>query len=175
MLPWSVSEVRELDSRAALLDAAHKAGMGAVLAVAAGVLVVGLGSYGWAIAVAAATVYPLLRFGLARLAHGRPAVVPGGESGDQARPALCAPPLHACSTSELADAWGVSHRLLETTSSPVMRARLAALRGEYLDELERRDKAGVQRWLASGAQAAHDLGRFLRHRDEGGEPTPDVR
>jgi hypothetical protein len=148
--------------------------MGAVLAVAAGVVVVGLGSYGWVITIVAAASYPLLRFMLGRLAQVRPTVVPGESGAVAGLPALRTPPFHECSTSELAAAWGASYHLLDSTSSPLMRARIAALRAEYLDELERRDRAGVQQWLASGAQAASDLGQYLRHRDEGGDPSPDM-
>ena len=53
MLPWSLSETRSLDSTAALLDSARKAEAGAVFAVAAGVLVEGLGTYGWAVVLSA--------------------------------------------------------------------------------------------------------------------------
>lgn len=172
MLPWSLSETRSLDSTEALLDSARKAEMGAVFAVAAGVLVVGLGPYGWAVVLSAVAAYPLMRLGLQRLAGARTQVAFEPVVAPAASPVLCAPPFERCSTSDLAASWGASHDLMQATSSPLMRARLAALRAEYLDELERRDHAGVQRWLASGAQAASDLGRFLGKRDEGGEHAP---
>ena len=174
MLPWSLSETRSLDSTEALLDSARKAEAGAVFAVAAGVLVEGLGTYGWAVVLSAVAAYPLLRLALERLPRPAARVAAVQSAAPAAPSVLCAPPLEECSTSELAASWGASHDLMQATSSPLMRARLAALRAEYLDELERRDHAGVQRWLASGAHAAGDLLRFLRKRDEGEEPTPDV-
>jgi len=32
-----------------------------------------------------------------------------------------------------------------------------------LDELERRDRAGFQRWLSTGARAASDPSRYISH------------
>lgn len=172
MLPWSLSEVRSLDSRDALLDAAGKAETGAVLSVATGVVVVGLGPYGWAVAIAALAAALLLPLVLGRLAQvptpRRDAPSPRGAT------VLCAPPFDRCSTTELVVAWTASRDLLQATSSALMRARLAALRADYLDELERRDHTGVQRWLASGAEASGDLGHFLRGHDDG-DPQPDAR
>ena len=168
MLVRSVSELQALDSRESLVGALRSAEVGAVLAVATGVVVGGLGSYGWGIVLACMVGYVALRVVLRRPGS---APAPTSDDPDPAtlrptlRPSLWTPPFDDCSTSELAAAWGATYDLLGSTSSPLMRARIAELRAEYLDELERRDRAGVQRWLASGTQAASDLARFLRHRD----------
>jgi hypothetical protein len=69
-------------------------------------------------------------------------------------------------------AWRYSYRALERATTHQARALIAAQRQAYLDELERRDPTGVQRWLASGARAASDPTRFLTidNVDNGGEP-----
>lgn len=65
------------------------------------------------------------------------------------------------STPELVLAWRVSFGRLARAGSDAERTRIVAQRQEYLDELERRDRTGVQRWLASGARAGSDPTKFL--------------
>jgi hypothetical protein len=186
MLARSVSEDRPLDTPQALAQAGRNAAVGAVWAVAAGVVVFSLGSYGWAVVVASALAYPLVRVVLrglkgrpttaqerVALAEGVPPAVGAFPArGERAR--LSTPPFERCSTAELAAAWGASYDLLQATSSPRMKARLVALRGAYLDELERRDRLGVRRWLAFADDPASDTGPFFRGSDDGGEPRPGV-
>lgn len=65
-------------------------------------------------------------------------------------------------TTELVLAWRRSYSQLMRVRSPHQLAALAARRQQLLDELERRDAAGVERWLRSGARAASDPSRFLQ-------------
>jgi len=37
------------------------------------------------------------------------------------------------------------------------------VRQRMLDELERRDRAGFERWLSTGARAASDPSRYIGH------------
>jgi hypothetical protein len=62
---------------------------------------------------------------------------------------------------ELCCAWRRSSLLLEHPHSPATHSRLAQQRQLYLDELERRNPAGVSAWLASGARAASDPTRYI--------------
>jgi hypothetical protein len=64
-------------------------------------------------------------------------------------------------TGELCVAWRRSYLELQRTVDEPARQRLVRLRREYLDELERRDRAGFARWLASGARAGSDPQRYL--------------
>lgn len=174
MLKRSVTEDRGLDTKEAVLEAGRNAAVGAVWAIAAGVLVFTLGGYGWAVIVASLFAYPLLRWVLRRVRHAAPAR-PGEEaSAEGMHPQLSTPPFEKCSTSELTAAWGASYELLQAASSPRVKARIAALRGAYLDELERRDRLGVKRWLSSGADPASDARHYFRHHDGGGEKSPGV-
>jgi UPF0716 family protein affecting phage T7 exclusion len=214
LLARSVSENRALDSREALAEAGRNAALGAVWAVAAGVLLFSLGSYGWAVAVAFLLVYPALRalvrraslpqagrseprraeagqseagqseaghteVGQSEAGHTEPSepqpdlAIGGSGTGVRGRP-LSTPPFEKCTTSELAAAWDASYELLQATSSPRVKARIVALRGAYLDELERRDRSGVRRWLISGAAPGSAARRYLRRSGEDGEARPEV-
>jgi len=197
-LARSVSENRALDSREALAEAGRNAALGAVWAVAAGILLFSLGSYGWAVAVAGLLLYPALRALALRAPHPAPLdseplqsetgqpeplrseppsepdlAVGGAATGVHGR-RLSTPPFERCSTSELAAAWDASYELLQATSSPRVKARIVALRGAYLDELERRDRSGVRRWLISGAAPGSAARRYLRRSGEDGEARPEV-
>ncbi len=164
LLARSVGQNRGLDSPEALLEAVRSAEAGAVIAVAAGVVAVALGPYGWpviAVALVAYLVVPAL-MGRRRTRKG------AGDTGViEALPTrMWVPPFDTCSTAELVRAWGTSYDLLEGTTSPLVRARLAELRALYLDELERRDQEAVQKWLAKGAEALlQDPRRLLHHGD----------
>jgi len=72
VLRHSVSEVGDLDSAATALEAVYQAAVGAVLAVAASVLVVGLGTYGWTILISATIAWGCLRVLLRRWAAPPP-------------------------------------------------------------------------------------------------------
>jgi len=73
------------------------------------------------------------------------------------------PSCHSLSDAELCWRWRTSFTALRRTVSPGERLRLITTRSELLDELARRDRAGFQRWLDSGARAASDPARFLTH------------
>lgn len=175
MLSWSVSEGGSAaGSSRALVDAAYRALAGAILAVAAGVVVIGLGSYGWPVLVGSAASYALLYFLVRVVRSGRAGKVrsaPGAPPRDQG---LCMPPFERCRTSELTASWVATSELLDKAVPPVVRARIVALRGGYLDELERRDPQAVQRWLGSSPDLTGDLSHLLGDLDEGGETEPGV-
>lgn len=69
--------------------------------------------------------------------------------------------LRNLSTEQLVRSWRVSFCVLSEASSPEVLAWLADYRYRCLAEFERRDPAGLQRWLDSGARAAGNPGPFL--------------
>lgn len=73
-------------------------------------------------------------------------------------------PAPGLTTAELCRAWRHSFVALRGARTPGERARLAALRQSYLDEIESRDPAAMQAWFASGARAASGPERFLAPR-----------
>ena len=87
----------------------------------------------------------------------------GGE-GAAAR-SIVAPQVYASAAllphDQLCLAWRTSFTVLQNTSDIDERARLAQCRRGFLDELERRDPQGFARWLAEGARAASDPGRYM--------------
>lgn len=70
----------------------------------------------------------------------------------------------AMSDDELCRAWQASFTLLQRAGSPADLSLVAARRAGYLDEIQRRDPDGFQRWMASGARAGSDPRRFLSQR-----------
>jgi hypothetical protein len=83
-------------------------------------------------------------------------------SASELGPLTPAPDLKAMTTTEIVLAWRRSYSQLARVRSPLQLATLAARRQQLLDELERRDASGVERWLRSGARAASDPSRFLQ-------------
>jgi hypothetical protein len=69
--------------------------------------------------------------------------------------------LGTLSTPELCLAWRRSYLTLVDLPAGSARCELVAMRQSMLDELERRDSAGFQRWLDDGARAGGDPGRYL--------------
>jgi hypothetical protein len=63
-------------------------------------------------------------------------------------------------------AWSHSAELLAEVPATQARAAVVALRGIYLDEMERRDPDGFRAWIDSGAGAMSSPDRFLRPPDE---------
>lgn len=77
---------------------------------------------------------------------------------------LRTPPIRPTSdlpTDELCLAWRRSYLQLQRAADERTRQQIIRARRECLDELERRDRPGFARWLASGARAGSDPGRFL--------------
>jgi hypothetical protein len=107
------------------------------------------------------------RFLLTRPAGGVRA--PAVEAAVQAD--LPLPPLPQYTTAELGDAWVRSQQVLPRIRALRDRARLVALRQAYLDELERRDAAGVRRWLESGCALHGDPRPYLHPRPDEAGPT----
>lgn len=70
-------------------------------------------------------------------------------------------PTSSLSLDELCRAWRTTRVLLESTEDANARSALAEVRKAYLDELERRDPVGFDRWLASDGGATTDPARFL--------------
>jgi hypothetical protein len=64
-------------------------------------------------------------------------------------------------TDELCLIWRRSYFQLQRAADEHTRQQIIRARQECLDELERRDRAGFARWLASGARAGGDPRRFL--------------
>jgi hypothetical protein len=76
-------------------------------------------------------------------------------------------PLAQLSEAELCAAWTSSWHLLRS-GAPAQRLACVQARQHYLDELERRDAAGLRAWLASCASPAGDPRPFIsspRRRD----------
>ena len=111
-----------------------------------------------------------LRAQLGTRCWSRPQVHSGAEDGSSwSRPAIGDsghPDLAAAlmTDHELCLAWRRSSlvlgRLLRTPQLDEQAATVAT-RQEYLDELERRDRAGFTRWLHAGARPASDPRRYL--------------
>lgn len=62
---------------------------------------------------------------------------------------------------ELCLAWRRSYVELERADSARIKASIARFRSQVLDELERRNPAGFEDWLASGARAPSDPTRYV--------------
>jgi MFS family permease len=169
-LLWIVSEHRDRVTAAVAARVAGGAAAGAVVAVIGGCLVPVIGVWGAAVFLALVLTAPYLarELGTARRRPHRPLAAAAGA------PALPAPPLHIFSLSEITAAWAASHDALRRSASPTDRSRIAALRQAYLDELEKRDAAGLQRWLESGRALTSDPAGFLRTSGQDG-PEPGAR
>lgn len=81
--------------------------------------------------------------------------------------AVFAPSVQELADPALCRAWRESYQWLEGTCSPALHAYVVTLRQAYLDELERRDPAGLQAWLASAPRSRGGPDRFF-HPGTGG-------
>ncbi|MEV0288799.1 hypothetical protein AB0H36_32160 [Kribbella sp. NPDC050820] len=77
-----------------------------------------------------------------------------------------APPPAPVSTGQLCREWHESYQALSQAATLSARLRIVKARERCLDELERRDPAGLQAWLASTASAGGDPTRFLATPDK---------
>lgn len=163
----SVVADEELGSTEALRDIGAWAAAGCVAGVTVGVLAVTLGPSGWGPVLTVAPAYVMVRAMVRSGSRHGVRAFPATRTG-RALAAEAADLRHS-STEEIAAGWVASHSLLRAASSPARRAYVAALRQAYLDELERRDPAGVRRWLASVPDASADPRHYLDEgRDDGG-------
>lgn len=165
-LLWTATRRGDEFTAAVLARIAGGAAVGAVVAVAGACLYPAIGVGGAAVVLAAVLSAPYL---YRRIAPRRAKSTPVG-----ARLDLLTPPLHGYSTVQLTAAWSTSQEALRRSTSAADRSAIAALRQAYLDELERRDSSGLQRWLESGNALTSDPSRFLRAGGQG-EPDPDPR
>jgi hypothetical protein len=62
---------------------------------------------------------------------------------------------------QLCRAWRTSYTALQRVQSTAQRAYLAEARSGYLNELQLRSPSSFARWMADGARAASDPGRYL--------------
>nr|WP_271213748.1 hypothetical protein [Rhodococcus wratislaviensis]GLK40980.1 hypothetical protein GCM10017611_78550 [Rhodococcus wratislaviensis] len=75
------------------------------------------------------------------------------------------------SDDALCRSWRTSFAELQNARSVTDRLRLARIRQQYLDEIERRDPQGFAAWFTTGARAGSDPSKFLTTR----EPPPTDR
>ncbi|NVM94260.1 hypothetical protein [Arthrobacter wenxiniae] len=67
---------------------------------------------------------------------------------------------------DLCRAWRGSYQSLEGAYSPAIHAYVVTLRQAYMDEMDRRDHAGLQAWLVSSPQPHGGPEKFLLHGDD---------
>lgn len=82
------------------------------------------------------------------------------------RPTWWAPSTAEMTDAQLCRAWRASFTALQHSRHPTELTALVDARAGYLDEIERRHPDGFGRWMASGALAASDPGRYV-------SPAPD--
>lgn len=87
------------------------------------------------------------------------------------RPVLGAAAIDGVSTGQLCRVWRESYWLLAEPGPGPAHGEVVDCRRRVLDELERRDPAGVARWLGSAPRAGADPGRYL-HAPRGSDPVP---
>jgi hypothetical protein len=84
------------------------------------------------------------------------------------------PPVGVLTTSELGQEWLRTSAALAGRLDPAARQSLVARREEALDELERRDPAGFDRWLAAGPTLSSDPAGYVRGGPLRGDPAADT-
>jgi hypothetical protein len=87
-----------------------------------------------------------------------PAGIPPVESDGLPAPRVV---LSSLTDDALCLAWRVSFSALRRAESQAQRLSIIEERRAYLDEIERRNAAGLAAWLASGPRAAGDPSRFV--------------
>lgn len=87
----------------------------------------------------------------------------GGAAGTGPTASIAEPTLNLrmLSTPQLCEAWQRSYSALLHAAPGPAHDELVRIRGELLDELERRDHVGFARWLEAGARAGSDPSRYL--------------
>ena len=84
------------------------------------------------------------------------------------------PPVVALTTSELGQEWTRTSAVLTGRLEPAVREALVARRQQALDELERRDPAGFERWLAAGSTLSSDPAGYVRGGPLRGGPAAET-
>jgi hypothetical protein len=84
------------------------------------------------------------------------------------------PPVAVLTTSELGQEWTRTSAVLAGHLDPATREALVVRRQEALDELERRDPAGFDRWLADGPTLSSDPAGYVRGGPLRGDPAADT-
>ncbi|WP_104092108.1 hypothetical protein [Arthrobacter sp. GMC3] len=150
----------------------HRAG---VVAVSVGVACLAVEGYGpvlgvwlWPLIVTAVVLSPkVLVFFLGHVSrHLPPAPFSSGMAAPPDVPveaAVFAPSIRVLDNHDLCQAWGRSYTWLEGADSLALQAYIVTLRQAYLDELERRDPAGLGAWLNSGPRPRGGPQKFLHH------------
>lgn len=84
------------------------------------------------------------------------------------------PPVAVLTTAELGHEWTRTSAVLIGPLDAAAREALVARRQEALDELERRDPAGFDRWLAAGPTLSSDPAGYVRGGPLRGDPAADT-
>jgi hypothetical protein len=84
------------------------------------------------------------------------------------------PPVAMLTTSELGQEWTRTGGVLAGRLDPAAREALVARRQEALDELERRDPAGFDRWMAAGPTLSSDPAGYVQGGPLRGDPAADT-
>jgi hypothetical protein len=80
-------------------------------------------------------------------------------------------PVRALTDAELCQAWRSSFMTVQRARDASELAALALARCAYLDELQRRDPVGFERWILNGARAGSNPARYVKIRPAPGPST----
>ena len=130
----------------------------------------------------AATTSPWVLTRAHRLVHGSPDS-PTGALDDPREVVVWTPPatppartsdvdgdtVQQLDDEELCYAWRRTYLLLSMWNDPSATLAIVRVRQVYLDEMDRRNPAGLQAWLDSGARAAGGPDRYLGSRAQKGQ------
>jgi hypothetical protein len=154
----------------------HRAGVNALSAGVVFLAIAGfgavLGGWFWALIVMFVAASPkALALILRQTSRGLPPSPVNAETASPAyvivEAAVFAPSIQVLDDHDLCQAWGRSYGWLEGTDSLALQAYIVTLRQAYLDELERRDPAGLGAWLDSCPRPRGGPEKFLHHGTDG--------
>jgi hypothetical protein len=146
---WALARQRGLSGSCTWASATYGASGTGVIVLAAVALVVLLGPA----AIPAMAVLGALLVWLHRRPTAQAAAVPA--------PVVDEAPLRGLSNAQLARAWRTSYIDLVAAHDGLTLSRVCALRRQQLDEIERRDPTGFNRWINSGYWVRGDSAPFL--------------
>ncbi|MFN8193827.1 MAG: hypothetical protein U0R80_06025 [Nocardioidaceae bacterium] len=164
LIAWVTLSCLDGEFRDVMLGGLRVAAVGVLLGIAVTSYVEMLGPAAWWLVALAVLTSPtaarLLRDRVRPALRGEPAVeeIPAGPT-----PAwlVRTDGVEEMSTTDLVLAWRASLWQLRSCRSAPELAHLVRVRQAYLDELERRDPAGIAAWISSGPRASTDLGTYL--------------